>query len=240
MTRQEFEDATLPLVLRTRTAAELVILQARLQWSDVDRVLVVGGATRMPMIGRMLAELAGRAIDYSVSADEAVAHGAALYADSLLQKLGAGTGHTQFTVTNVNSHSLGVVGVDSTTGQRINRAIIKKNSPLPCSAKRRFKTYKADQQNVRICVLEGESEMPDACIEVGTCVIRGLPPNLPAGWPVEVRYTYQENGRLQVTAKLIGHGARVTTEFVRDNSLSDDDLMLWGQCVAADAERHKT
>lgn len=178
------------------------------------------------------------AIDYSVSADEAVAHGAALYADSLLQKQGSG-GHTQFSVVNVNSHSLGVVGVDPTTGQRTNRVIIPKNSPLPCSASRKFKTFKTDQKNVRICVVEGESEMPDACIEVGTCVIRDLPPHLPAGWPVKVRYSYQENGRLQVEAKLAGHGAAVTTEFIRDNSLSDDDLMLWGECVAADAERHK-
>lgn len=240
VTRQEFEEATLPLVLRTRTAAELVVLHAGLQWSDVDRVLVVGGSTRMPMIGHMLGDLAGRAIDYSVSADEAVAHGAALYADSLLRKLGTGGGHTQFSVTNVNSHSLGVVGVDPSTGQRTNRVIIAKNSPLPCSASRRFKTFKDDQKNVRICVVEGESEMPDACIEVGTCVIRDLPPKLPAGWPVQVRYTYQENGRLQVTAKLVGHGAQVATEFIRDNSLTDDDLMLWGQCVAADSERHKT
>ncbi|HET6879302.1 MAG TPA: hypothetical protein VFI31_04075, partial [Pirellulales bacterium] len=67
--------------------------------------------------------------------------------------------------------------------------------------------------------------------------IRDLPPNLPAGWPVEVRYTDQENGRLQVAAKLVGHEAQVTTEFIRDNSLSDDDLMLWGQCLSAEAMR---
>lgn len=88
-------------------------------------------------------------------------------------------------------------------------------------------------------MLEGESEMPDACIEVGTCVIRDLPPNLPAGWPVEVRYSYQENGRLKVSAKLVGHGAKVTAEFVRDNSLSADDLLLWGQVLADEAERSK-
>jgi molecular chaperone DnaK len=238
VTRQEFEGATLPLMLRTRTAAELVVLQAGSNWQEIDRVIVVGGSTRMPMIAKMLGELAGRAIDHSVAPDEAVAHGAALYADMLLQKQGTGGGHTQFTVTNVNSHSLGVVGVNAETSSRVNRIIIPKNTPLPHSKSKRFKTFKESQQNVKVTVLEGESEVPDACIEVGTCVIRDLPPNLPAGWPVEVRYAYQENGRLKVTAKLIGHGARVTAEFIRDNSLSDDDLLLWGQVLADEAERN--
>ncbi|HVA46779.1 MAG TPA: Hsp70 family protein [Pirellulales bacterium] len=239
VTRQEFEEATLPLVLRTRTSTELVVLQAGMAWQDIDRVLVVGGSTRMPMILKVLAELAGRAVDHSVAPDEAVAQGAALYADLLLQKQGAGGGHTQFSVTNVNSHSLGVVGVDAESRSRVNRVIIPKNTPLPRSKTKRFKTFKANQANVKVTVLEGESEVPDACIEVGTCVIRDLPPNLPAGWPVEVRYSYQENGRLQVSAKLVGHGAHVTAEFIRDNSLSDDDLLLWGQVLADEAARDK-
>jgi molecular chaperone DnaK len=237
LTRQEFEEATAPLVARTGTTADIVVIQAGLNWKDIDRVLVVGGSTRMPMIGRMLEELAGRSVDHSVSADEAVAHGAALFADLLMQKQGAGGGHAQFSVTNINSHSLGVVGIDPATSARVNKILIAKNTPLPHSAARRFRTFKAGQANVKVTVVEGESELPDACIEVGTCVIRDLPPGLPAGWPVEVRYTNQENGRLQVAAKLVGHEAKVTTEFLRDNSLSDDDLMLWGQCLSAEAMR---
>ncbi|MGH7136887.1 MAG: Hsp70 family protein [Pirellulales bacterium] len=157
----------------------------------------------------------------------------------LLQKQGSGGGHTQFTVTNVNSHSLGVVGVDAATRSRVNRIIIPKITPLPHAKSKKFKTFKENQKNVKVTVLEGESEVPDACVEVGTCVIRDLPPNLPAGWPVDVRYSYQENGRLKVSAKLVGHGARVTAEFIRDNSLSDDDLLLWGQVLANEAERNK-
>lgn len=237
LTRREFEEATAPLVLRTRTTAEIVVLQAGLTWPQIDRVVVVGGATRMPMIIRMLGELAGRSIDHSVSADEAVAHGAALYADLLLKQRGGGTGMTEFSVTNVNSHSLGVVGIDPVTRRSRNQILIPKNTPLPHSAARRFKTFRANQPNVKIAVMEGESTSPDGCIEVGMCVIQGLPPNLPGGWPVEVRYTYRENGRLQVAASLVGHAARVTAEFVRDSSLSDDDLMLWAECLSAEAKR---
>lgn len=237
LTRDEFEEGTAPLVLRTRTTAEIVVMQAGLTWADIDRVVVVGGATRMPMIRRMLEELAGRTIDLTVSADEAVAHGAALYADLLLQKQGIGGGHTQFAVTNVNSHSLGVIGTDPTSGRQLNRVIIPKNSPLPAASSRRFKTSQPNQSSVKVCVVEGESELPEACIEVGVCVIRDLPPNLPAGSPVDVRYLYGANGRLQVTASLVGHDAQVTTQFMRDNSLSDDDLLLWAECLSAEAER---
>jgi molecular chaperone DnaK len=235
VTREQLEEATAPLVLRTRTTTEIVLLQAGLSWDDIDKILLVGGSTRMPMISRMLGELTNRELDRSLSADEAVAHGAALYADLLLKR-GAGA-PAAFQVTNVNSHSLGIVGIEPGTGRRISTVIIPKNTSLPHTAARRFRTAKPNQNSVRICVLEGESEDPDACVQVGVATIRGLPPRLPAGWPVEVRYSYEENGRMQVTGKLMGHDAAVTVEFTRDNSLSDDDLMLWAECLTEESTR---
>ena len=61
--------------------------------------------------------------------------------------------------------------------------------------------------------------------------IRDLPPDLPVGWPVQVSYTYEANGRLHVAAKLKGHHASVTTDFVRENSLPDEDVDLWAHYV---------
>lgn len=230
VTRREFEDTTAPLLLRTRTTTEIVVMQAGLSWDEIDLFLLVGGSTRMPQVHRMLKDLTGRDPDRSVSVDEAVAHGAALYAE-LMAKKGVPDEPPAFTVKNVNSHSLGVSGMEPGTGRRINAIVVPKNSPLPHAAARRFKTAKPNQPNVRIVVLEGESEEPDACAQVGVCLIRDLPPNLPAGWPVEVRFAYRENGRLQVAGKLVGHDSSVTVDFVRDNSLSDDDLMLWAECL---------
>jgi molecular chaperone DnaK len=242
LTRQEFEEATAALLGRTRTTTEVIVRQAGLAWGDIDRVLLVGGATRMPAVGRMLQELSGKTPDRSVSADEAVAHGAALYANLLLQQQGAdgaaGPGPApQFSVTNVNSHALGVVGLDVRTGRRRNKILIPKNTPLPCSVTRRFKTRKANQRSVVIDVVEGESERPEACISIGTCTIRDMPHELPAGWPVQVTYTYGANGRLQVLGKLQGHRAKVTTEFRRENSLDDESLHLWTQYVGEESRR---
>jgi len=233
ISREEFETATAALLGRTRTTTEIVVLQAGLTWKDIDRVLLVGGSTRMPQVEKMLRDLTGKVPDRSLSPDEAVAHGAALYADLLLKKRGLGGGGADFDVTNVNSHSLGIVAIEKGTSRKINRILIPKNSPLPCMIRSRFRTHKDNQRTIGVRVLEGESELPDACTQVGECVIRDLPPNLPAGWPIEVVYKYSEDGRLKVKAELVGHGATTTSEFVRDNSLPDDDLLLWAQMLEA-------
>jgi molecular chaperone DnaK len=232
VTRQEFEEATAALLERTRLTAEIVVRQAGLTWSAIDRVLLVGGATRMPMVLRMLEELTGKAPDRSISADEAVAHGAALYANLLAPRKSTNGPAVGFSVTNINSHSLGILGADPKTGRKLNKILLPKNSPLPRTVTEVFTTFKSNQRSVVIKVLEGESDRPDACSKVGTCAIRNLPRDLPAGWPVQVSYTYEANGRLHVAAKLKGHNAGVTTDFVRENSMPDDDLELWAHYVA--------
>lgn len=231
ITREEFEEATLPLLYRTRATVQLVVKQAGLSWSEVDRILLVGGSTRMPMVARMLEELSGKVPDASLSADEAVAHGAALFARLQLDRRRPTQTPPHFTVVNVNSHSLGLLGIDPASGRKLNKVLIPKNTALPKSVSQRFRTHKANQKNIAIRVLEGESELPEACTDVGTCLIRDLPAGLPAGWPIEVRYCYEENGRLRVQGKLSGHQSAVTTEFLRVNTLSDEEFAFWHKCL---------
>src|SRR5262249_50114492 len=76
VTRQQFDEATAHLLGRTRTTTEIVVRQAAMTWANIDKVLLVGGSTRMPMVVRMLEELTGKPPERSVSPDEAVAHGA--------------------------------------------------------------------------------------------------------------------------------------------------------------------
>src|SRR5262249_4922925 len=129
------------------------------------------------------------------------------------------------------SHSLGIVGVDPKSGQRRNQILIPKNTPLPHTVTKVFKTNKPNQPSVVIRVVEGESERPEACSDVGVCTIHGLPANLPAGWPVLVSYSYESSGRLRVSGKLQGQATGVTTEFVRSNSLEQDELQKWSSFV---------
>jgi len=231
ITREQFEDATAALLGRTRTTTEIVVRQAGLNWGSIDKVLLVGGSTRMPQVARMLQELTGKPPERSVSVDEAVAHGAALYASLIVSKNKPTPASPKFSVTNINSHSLGIVGTDPATGRRKNQILIPKNTPLPTSVTKVFKTQKPGQQNVIIRVVEGESERPEACIQVGTCTIGGMPPNLPAGSPVTVSYAYHADGRLEVTGQVKGLMQPVTTTFQRENSMDDAELQLWSQYV---------
>jgi molecular chaperone DnaK len=187
------------------------------------------------MIGGMLEALAGKPLDHSVAVDEAVAHGAALYASLLAAEKGAETSVPPFAVTNINSHSLGVLGSNPQTGRKLNRILIRKNTPLPQTVTKVFKTLKPNQRSVAIKVLEGESDRPEFCHQVGVCTIRDLPRDLPAGWPVQVSYTYETNGRLHVAAKLKSHPASVTADLLRENSIRDEDLELWTQYVEEEA-----
>ncbi len=109
--RKEFEEATQDLLDRTRFTTVQALRAAGLEWSDLERVLLVGGSTRMPMVREMLRRLSGMEPDDSVAADEAVAHGAALQASLILARQ-QGLPPT-FKIRNVNSHSLGVVGTRS-------------------------------------------------------------------------------------------------------------------------------
>ena len=168
--------------------------------------------------------------DRSTSPDEAVAHGAALYA-ALLAPAEKAESAPQFTVTNVNSHSLGILATDPETGKKFNKILIPKNTPLPFTKRRKFQTYRDGQKAVLIKVLEGESDKPSLCTPIGVCSIGDLPPGLPAGWPIKVSYTYQSNGRLQLDAKLKGHSAGISIEFERENSLADEELEAWAHLV---------
>lgn len=232
ITREEFEEATRSLLERTRSTTEIVLLKAGMSWNDIDKVLLVGGSTRMCMVVEMLREISRKEPDCSISPDEAVAQGAALFADLLMKKKGIGVGQNNFSVVNVNSHSLGVEVIKADSKRRQNRIFIPKNTPLPAKATRRLKTMRDNQDNVSIRVLEGESEQPESCTTIGKCIVKVLSKNLPAGWPVEVTYRYNENGCLTVKATIPGTKNAATVEFVRDNTLTDDDLLLWGKRLA--------
>ena len=206
-----------------RNTASLVIRQAGLEWQQIDRVLLVGGATRMPMVRNMLRELSGKEPDCSQSPDEAVAHGAALYAGELLARE-SGSPQSSCELINVNSHSLGVVGIEVSTGHRKNVILIPKNTPLPARASRVFKTARANQRSVRVRVVEGESDRPEDCIALGECVVRELPPGLPPKSDIEVEYAYAANGRISVVARVPSVRYSAQVEIQRSQPFSSDDL----------------
>ncbi len=111
LSRPEFDELTADLLERMRVTTKLVMSEAGLEWLEVDKLLLSGGSTRMPQVARMLRDLSGLEPDRSMSPDEAVAHGAALY-HGIIQPDGnghAGAAGLSAKVVNVNAHSLGLV-----------------------------------------------------------------------------------------------------------------------------------
>ena len=230
VTRQQFEEMTQDLLDRTTFTTEQTIRAAGLEWSHLDRVLLVGGATRMPAVVQMLKSRFGRDPDCSVSPDEAVAHGAAIRAAWLLDKA-AGI-PPRFKIKNVSSHSLGIAAVNPKSKRKQTAVVIPRNTPLPTLAKRLFHTSKDDQRSVLVQIVEGESDSPDDCIQIGRCAAHDLPPNLSARTPVEVRFEYGENGRLTVRVRVVGTSTDLQHEITRETSLSNDQLDDWRERIS--------
>lgn len=225
VTREKFQEMTRDLLDRTQFTTRQALRAAELDWGSIDRILLVGGSSRMPMVTEMLRQLSGKEPDASVSPDEAVAHGAALQAGLILSKLQGR--RAAFQIKNVNSHSLGVVGTDPQTQRKRNAVLIPRNTPLPVKAKRVFKTQQDGQRSIVVPIVEGESPSPEACTPIGSCVIRDLPPNLPARTPVSVYFRYGADGRLTVVIKVGDSDIELRQEITRENSLSQQDLDAW-------------
>ncbi len=230
ITRQQFEDMTKDLLDRTAFTTRQTLQAAGLEWSDIDRVLLVGGSSRMPQVVQMLRQLSGKEPDCSVSPDEAVAHGAALHAGLILAYHRGKS--PSFHIRNVNSHSLGVVAMDAKTRRPRSAILIPRNTPLPVVARRVFKTQKAGQRSILVQIVEGESLSPDDCSQLGKCSVRDLPDDLPAQTPIEVRFRYEDNGRLTVGVQVEGTGRKLQHEMTRENSLTQDQLDSWRQYVS--------
>ncbi|MDA8743985.1 Hsp70 family protein [Rubripirellula amarantea] len=221
--RDEFEEMTAHLLDRCRFTVRKVVIDSRLEWIEIDRILLVGGSTRMPMIPEMLQKESGIEPDASVSADEVVAHGAAIYASTLLESTDTG-GQLDFPeITDVNAHHLGVLGVDKKTGRRIGHVMIPRNTPLPASKVTRFETIRDRQPSVAVEVIEGGNSTGLNATSIGRCVIDNLPKNLPGGTPVDVAFRYDTDGLIHIEAIMPTTGQRTEMTIDRVGGLTNDD-----------------
>lgn len=222
LSRQDLLELTGDLLSRTRLTCELALMDAKKTWSEIDVILLVGGSSRMPMVREMLLDMSGIEPTRCISPDEAVAHGAAIYAEMVFGTQGQGVVKESVqsrltpSLQDINSHSLGVVGRDEFQQRRV-AVLIPKNSPIPQSNSRIVYTRRENQRRIVIQVVEGESHDPEACALIGQCILTDLPEHLPAGTPVEIVFSYRRDGRLIVTSKLNGRPA-AAIEIERESS----------------------
>jgi molecular chaperone DnaK len=232
LSRAEFEAQTRDLLTRTRLTAQQVLRQAGVGWDKVDRVLLVGGSTHMPMTKQMLQEISGKQPDNSLAVSEVVARGAAIHAgiaaargggeDGLVLEADVRAALGDVVEINVNSHSLGIEVKHQQ--ERVNDVLIPKNTQLPTAASRVYRTVVENQPRVRVKVLQGEAHQADACISIGECWIEDLPSHLPRHSPVQVRCGCGSDGLIDVMALDMTSGKIVRAEMHRSSGLSEEEI----------------
>ena len=229
ITRGEAEAAWQPLLRRLEPPCRAALRGAKLNREDVDVVLFVGGATRMPCVREVFRRLFEKEPLDGVDPDLAVTHGAAIQAALLARDAAVG----DVIVTDVASHSLGIE-VSKLFGTRREGGffspIIHRNAVIPTTQTMITSTLDANQTAIELHVYEGEARMVKENRLLGKLKVNGIPKG-PAGQEVEVRMTFDLNGILEVEAIVVATGKVFSTILTRDAK------SLTGQALEAAAKR---
>jgi len=213
ITRAEFEALIRPLVDRTLGPVRQALSDAGLEPNEVDEVVLVGGATRTPLVRRLVADLFGKTPHSDLNPDEVVALGAAVQADILV------SGRREMLLLDVTPLSLGI----ETIGAVVSK-IIMRNSTIPASGREMYTTSVDNQTSVDIHVVQGERELVADCRSLARFKLRGIPP-MPAGLPrVEVRFQIDANGILSVGARELRTSVEQAIEVKPSYGLTDQEV----------------
>ena len=212
LSRAKFEEMTADLLERTVKPTRQALQDSGLSAGEIDKILLVGGSTRMPMVQRKIKELLGKDPTKGINPDECVAAGAAIQGAIL-----AGD-HKDIVLVDVTPLSLGL----ETLGGVFTK-VIERNTAIPVSKSQVFTTAANSQTQVEIVVLQGERAMAADNVKLGTFVLDGIPP-APRGIPqIEVTFNIDVNGILNVAAKDKGTG-KAQNISIHSSNLSKDDI----------------
>lgn len=221
--RGVFDQDIQPLLERTGRACRQALRDANLAVNELDGVLLVGGATRVPAVRRYVEALFQKRPLSDVDPDQVVALGAALQADAIANR------REDLLLVDVNPLSLGLVLM----GDVVER-IIPRNSRLPTVARQVFTTYADGQTGFDLHVVQGERETVAGCRSLARFLLTGLPP-MPAGMArLEVTFLLDENGLLQVMAKEAVSGQEAKVEIRPSYGLTQAEI----ESMLADSEQH--
>jgi Fe-S protein assembly chaperone HscA len=213
LTRTEFETLIRAFVERTLGPCRQALADADLEPRRIDEVVLVGGSTRIPLVGRLVGELFGRAPHSELNPDEVVALGAAVQSDILV------TGNREMLLLDVTPLSLGIETMGGVTSK-----IILRNSTIPATGSEMFTTGVDNQTAVDIHVVQGERELVGDNRSLARFTLRGIPP-MPAGLPrVQVVFQIDANGILSVTATELRTSVEQTIEVKPSYGLTDEQV----------------
>ncbi|MGQ9759281.1 MAG: molecular chaperone DnaK [Candidatus Methanomethylicaceae archaeon] len=212
LTRAKLEELAEPIVRRTERTIMRALEDAKLTPAQIDKIILIGGTTRMPLVQRLVERFMGKPVERGVDPMEAVAIGAAIQGAVL-------TGEVKdILLLDVTPLSLGV----ETLGGIFTK-IIERNTTIPCRRSQIFTTAADLQTAVTIHVLQGERPMAADNVSLGMFNLEGIPP-APRGVPqIEVTFDIDANGILHVSAKDLGTGKEAKITITASTKLSKEE-----------------
>jgi len=213
ITRAKLEELVRPIVERTRHSIEQALGDAKLTPSDINRIIMVGGPTRMPIVQQFVEDYVGKKIERGIDPMECVAFGAAVQAGVIKGDV------KDVVLLDVTPLSLGI----ETLGGVCTK-LIERNTTIPTKKSQIFTTAENNQTAVTIRVLQGERAMANDNTELGRFDLVGIPP-APRGVPqIEVTFDIDVNGIVHVSAKDLGTGKEQSIRITAPQKLSDEEI----------------
>ena len=214
LTRAKLDELIRPIVERCRPSIEKSLEDAKLTKSDVGKIVMVGGPTRIPLVKKFVSEIIGKDVESGVDPMEAVAMGAAIQAGII-----AGDVTSDIVLLDVTPLTL---GIETMGGVR--EPLIERNTTIPTSKSKVFTTAADNQTAVTIHVVQGERPMANDNVSLGSFNLTDLPP-APRGIPqIEVKFDIDANGIINVTAKDLGTKKEATITIESSSKLSKEEI----------------
>jgi molecular chaperone DnaK len=214
ITRAKLDELIQPIIERCRPSIEKALEDAKLTKSDINKIVMVGGPTRIPLVKKFVSEVLGKDVESGVDPMEAVAMGAAIQAGII-----AGDVTSDIVLLDVTPLTL---GIETMGGVR--EPLIERNTTIPTSKSKVFTTAADNQTAVTIHVVQGERPMANDNVSLGSFNLTDLPP-APRGVPqIEVKFDIDANGIINVTAKDLGTQKEATITIESTTKLSKDEI----------------
>lgn len=223
LTRAKFDEMTAELVERTMGPARQALKDSGLKASDIDKVILVGGSTRIPAVQEAIKNFIGKEPFKGINPDEVVAAGAAIQAGVLAGDV------TDVVLLDVTPLSLGI----ETLGGVFTR-IIERNTTIPTAKSQIFTTAADNQTSVDVHVLQGERKMAENNVTLGRFQLAGIPAAMRGIPQIEVKFDIDVNGIVHVTAKDMATSKEQTITITSSTGLNDEDI----DRMVKDAEKY--